>query len=365
MTNTARTPGALIRRWRQRRRMSQLDLALEAEVSARHLSFVETGRAQPSRQMVLRLAERLEVPLRERNALLLAAGYAPAFQERPLDDPALAAARRAVDLVLAGHEPYPALAVDRHWTLLAANRAVGPLLRGIAPALLQPPVNVLRLGLHPEGLGGRVVNAVEWRTHLMSRLRRQVEATADATLAALLQELREMTSPPGGDHDTADVADLGVIVPLRLRTDVGTLSFITTTTVFGTPMDITLSELALETFFPADESTGCDAASPRGRGRVPGLKRRGGAEARPPAVGPQPLPQEGAASAAPHGPYALTSFCFDSGSERMRLPVAAKIALHTAGTTGGSAGSPMPVGGLSVFTQCTSTGGACAIRSSG
>ncbi len=256
MTSTARTPGALIRGWRQRRRMSQLDLALEAEVSARHLSFVETGRAQPSRQMVLRLAERLEVPLRERNALLLAAGYAPAFQERPLDDPALAAARRAVDLVLAGHEPYPALAVDRHWTLLAANRAVGPLLRGIAPALLQPPVNVLRLGLHPEGLGGRVVNAVEWRTHLMSRLRRQVEATADATLAALLQELREMTSPPGGDHDTADMADLGVIVPLRLRTDVGTLSFITTTTVFGTPMDITLSELALETFFPADESTG-------------------------------------------------------------------------------------------------------------
>jgi transcriptional regulator with XRE-family HTH domain len=255
-------PGTLLREWRQRRRLSQLDLALEAGISARHLSFVETGRAQPSRDMVLNLTEHLDVPLRERNTLLLAAGYAPHFHERPLDDPALADARRAVELVLAGHEPYPALAIDRHWTLLAANRAVAPMLQGIAPELLRPPVNVLRLGIHPGGLAPRIANFAEWRAHLLARLRRQVEATADERLADLLRELREMPAPPGADQPGPEVgAYSSVIVPLRLRSDAGTLSFISTTTVFGTPRDITLSELALETFFPADALT---AAALRG-----------------------------------------------------------------------------------------------------
>jgi transcriptional regulator with XRE-family HTH domain len=259
-------PGELLRTWRQRRRLSQLDLALDAGISARHLSFVETGRSQPSRDMVLHLADHLDVPLRERNTLLLAAGYAPAFEERQLDDPALVDARRAVDLVLAGHEPYPALAVDRHWRMLAANRAVAPMLTGIAPELLRPPVNVLRLGIHPGGLAPRIANYSEWRTHLIARLRRQVEASADETLAGLLRELRETPAPPGVD-EIAPEPDVyaGVIVPLRLRTDAGILSFISTTTVFGTPMDITLSELALETFFPADAATAAalrDLAAP-------------------------------------------------------------------------------------------------------
>jgi transcriptional regulator with XRE-family HTH domain len=248
--------GPLLREWRQRRRLSQLDLACEAAVSTRHLSFLETGRAQPSREMVLLLAERLDVPLRERNALLVAAGFAPVFTERPLTDPALDVARRAVNLVLTGHEPYPALAIDRHWTLVAANRAVAPLLAGIEPSLLQPPVNVLRLSLHPGGIAPRIVNASEWRTHIVERLRRQVAATADATLGALLEELRcyplvgDGTSRPEAPGDFG-----GVIVPLRLRTEAGVLSFVSTTTIFGTPVDVTLSELAIESFFPADLAT--------------------------------------------------------------------------------------------------------------
>src|SRR5512134_3657524 len=181
--------GAHLRHWRQHRRLSQLDLAQEAEISTRHLSFVETGRSVPSREMVLRLAERLDVPLRERNAMLTAAGYAPMYRERPLDDPALSAARRAVDLVLKGHEPYPALAVDRHWNLLAHNRAVAPFLAGASPVLLAPPVNVLRLSLHPEGLAPRIANLAQWRAHLLARLHQQVAASADRTLAALLEEL--------------------------------------------------------------------------------------------------------------------------------------------------------------------------------
>jgi transcriptional regulator with XRE-family HTH domain len=151
MRQAAFSIGDHLREWRQRRRLSQMDLALDAEISTRHLSFLETGRARPSRDMVLRLAERLEVPLRERNVLLLAAGFAPVFGERRLDDPALAPARAAVDLVLKGHEPYPAVAIDRHWTLVAANAAIPPLLAGVDPGLLEPPVNVLRLSLHPTG----------------------------------------------------------------------------------------------------------------------------------------------------------------------------------------------------------------------
>src|SRR5262245_23798594 len=257
MTAMAQPVGDLLREWRQRRRMSQLDLASEAEISTRHLSFLETGRAQPSRAMVLHLAERLEVPLRERNILLVAAGFAPVFAERSLHDPVLQSARKAVDLVLAGHEPYPALAIDRHWNLVAANGAVGRLIGGADPALLEPPVNVLRLSLHPRGLAPRIANLAEWRAHLLARLRQQIEISGDPTLARLLRELGAYPlpgRPPAGKPD-ADRASIGVVVPLRLTTEGGTLSFISTTTVFGTPLDITLSELALESFFPADAST--------------------------------------------------------------------------------------------------------------
>src|SRR4051812_11304066 len=188
-TMPTRPVGELLREWRERRHLSQLALALDADVSARHISFLETGRARPSREMVLRLAEQLDVPLRERNTLLLAAGYAPAYPERGLDDPALTAARDGIHRVLIAHEPYPALAVDRQWTLVAANRAIGPLLVGVAPRLLQPPVNVLRISLHPEGLAPRIANLLEWQEHILTRLSRQITLSADATLNALRAEL--------------------------------------------------------------------------------------------------------------------------------------------------------------------------------
>ncbi|MDF2462758.1 MAG: transcriptional regulator, family [Ramlibacter sp.] len=257
--SAARAPrpfGEHLRQWRQRRRLSQLDLAHEAEISTRHLSFVETGRSLPSREMVLRLAERLDVPLRERNALLIAAGYAPMYRERPLDDPALAAARQAVDLILKCHEPYPALAVDRHWNLVAANRMLPHLLAGADPALLQGRLNVLRLSLHPQGLAPQIVNLAQWRQHLFERLRQQIHATGDATLSALLEELQGYPVPAGADELHMEGEHLGVVMPLRFRTSFGVLSFISTTTIFGTPVDVTLQELALETFFPADPFTG-------------------------------------------------------------------------------------------------------------
>jgi transcriptional regulator with XRE-family HTH domain len=249
--------GDLLREWRERRRLSQLALALDAGVSARHLSFLETGRARPSREMLLRLMEHLEVPLRERNRLLLAAGFAPLYPQRPLDDPALAAARAAIDRVLTGHEPYPALAVDRWWTLIAANRAVAVLTVGIAPAMLEPPLNVLRLSLHPHGLAPRIANLAEWRAHLLARLGRQVAHSGDARLARLRDELAAYPAP-GGESDAAESggSEPGeVAVPLRLRGDGGPLTFLSTTMIFGTPVDVTLSELAIEAFFPADAST--------------------------------------------------------------------------------------------------------------
>jgi transcriptional regulator with XRE-family HTH domain len=250
--------GDLLREWRERRRLSQVALALDAEVSTRHLSFLETGRARPSQAMLLRLAERLEVPLRERNTLLLAAGFAPAYPERDLDDPALRVARVAIDRVLAGHEPFPALAIDRHWTLVAANRVVPALLTGVAPELLQPPINVLRLSLHPDGLAAQITNLPEWRAHLLARLSRQVELTADPRLSDLLQEVAGYAgdrSTRNTDQPISDQSVTSVAVPLRLRTEHGTLSLISTTMVFGTPVDVTLSELAIEAFFPADAAT--------------------------------------------------------------------------------------------------------------
>jgi transcriptional regulator with XRE-family HTH domain len=242
--------GDYLRQWRQRRRLSQLDLALDAEISARHLSFVETGRAAPSRDMVLRLAERLDVPLRERNVMLVAAGFAPAYPQRSLDDPALKSARAAVDQVLRAHEPNPALAIDRQWNLVSANRMMMPLLDGIAPALLSSPQNMLRLSLHPQGLAGRIVNLGEWRAHLLERLHRQCEASADPKLIELHSELKGY-----GSVDAAPVVPDAVAVPIRLKVGNDVLGFISTTMVFGTPVYVTLSEIAIETFFPADEIT--------------------------------------------------------------------------------------------------------------
>ena len=247
--------GHLLREWRKRRRLSQLDLALDGNISTRHLSFMETGRAQPSRDMVLLLADQLAVPLRDRNVLLAAAGYAPVFSERRLDDPALAAARRAVELVIQGHSPYPAIAVDRHWTLVAANDAVPQLLTGVAPDLLTSPVNVMRLALHPRGLAPRTVNFVEWRGHLLEQLRRQVVASADPVLIALLEEVQgyPVSSQPHPPHRPRGYS--GMVVPFELLTERGLLAFFSTITVFGTPIDVTLSELAMECFYPADAAT--------------------------------------------------------------------------------------------------------------
>ncbi|HEY0141867.1 MAG TPA: helix-turn-helix transcriptional regulator [Thermoanaerobaculia bacterium] len=245
--------GDLLREWRTRRRLSQLTLSLEADISARHLSFLETGRAQPSREMVLHLAERLEIPLRERNALLVAAGFAPLYSERKLDDPEMSAARAAIDIVLAGHEPYPALAVDRHWNLITANRAVAPFFEGIDASLVEPPVNVLRASLHPKGLAPRIVNYEEWRTHVLERLRRQIDVSGDAVLIALHDELRALPRQTRAAQPVRDYA--GVVVPLELTAGDRVLRFFSTTTIFGTPVDVTLSELAVESFFPADEAT--------------------------------------------------------------------------------------------------------------
>jgi transcriptional regulator with XRE-family HTH domain len=257
MTAATRSLGDYLREWRQRRHLSQLDFALEADISQRHLSFIESGRATPSREMLLHLAERLGVPLRERNPMLLAAGFAPVFAERSLDDPALAPARQAVDMVLKGHEPFPALAVDRHWTLIAANAAVAPLLTGVADAaLLEPPVNVLRLSLHPQGMAPKIINLAEWRTHLLERLHQQISSTRDRVLAGLLTELSAYPEPSARRNKPSPERDYGgIVVPLELETEKGILSLFSTVTVFGTPVDITLSELAVESFFPANAET--------------------------------------------------------------------------------------------------------------
>ncbi len=253
----AQPVGLLLRNWRERRRLSQLELAALAEISSRHLSFVETGRSLPSRAMLLRLADRLEIPLRQRNLLFTAAGMAPLYSERTLDDPQAGDVRRAIELVLRGHEPYPALAVDRHWTLVAANRAVAPLLAGVAPHLLAPPVDVLRLSLDPEGIASRIVNFDEWREHVLERLRHQAATTGDPVLEAMCETLAALPMPPGAEPVRAPTFERppAMVVPLKVRTALGELSFVSTTTVFATPRDVTLAELAIESFFPADAAT--------------------------------------------------------------------------------------------------------------
>ena len=265
-TIESRKVGDLLREWRERRHLSQLALALETEISQRHLSFLEIGRSQPSREMILRLAERLEIPLRERNVLLASAGFAAVFPERSLDEKSLPAARRAVDLILNGLEPNPSFAVDRHWTLMAANKAARNILLADAdPSLLDPPINMLRLCLHPNGFTPQVMNYSEWRGSVLKYLERQVAATADAILMDLLQELRNYPKPEtaGNALPTPEIANSGISIPLRLMKKEGELSFIGTVTVFGTPIDVTLSELAIESFFPADKKTENILASQR------------------------------------------------------------------------------------------------------
>ncbi len=255
VTATENGIGGLLRDWRQRRRLSQMDLALEAGISTRHLSFVETGRSRPSPDMVVHLAEQLEVPLRERNELLLAAGYAPRYEARSLDDPALREVRDAVSRVLAAHEPYPAIAVDRHWNLIASNEALGPMLEGVAPHLLEPPVNTIRLALHPEGVAPRILNLGEYRADLLHRIEREARLTGDPRLAELYEE---MLGYPGPDPPPAP-AGSAVTVQLRLAPVPGDdgpeLAFFSTITTFGTAVDVTVSELAVEAFFPADPET--------------------------------------------------------------------------------------------------------------
>jgi transcriptional regulator with XRE-family HTH domain len=242
--------GDLIREWRQRRRLSQLDLAIAANVSSRHLSFVETGRSRPTSEMILHLAEHLDVPLRDRNALLLAGGFAPAYPERGLAEPELQAVRNALKRVLGGHEPYPAAVVNRWWELVDANAGIALFTGGASPELLDPPVNVLRLSLHPDGMAPRIANLPEWRAHLLARLRRQAEATGDPRLVTLYTELEAY---PGGLAQPPEPTD--VVVPLRYRTPRAELSFLSITAVIGTPMDVTVEELAIESFYPADDQT--------------------------------------------------------------------------------------------------------------
>ena len=251
----ARAPiGELLRSWRRRRSLSQLELALEADVSSRHVSFVETGRAQPSREMVVRLSEHLEIPLRERNGLLLAAGYAPLYAERSLDEPEMSAVQQALDRFLRAHEPYPAVVLDRHYSLVSANDALRVLIEGVAPDLFEPPANALRVTLHPQGMAPQILNLKEWSAHLMHRLRRQAALTADPELDRLYDEL---AAYPGVCLEAPAETDSGhaILLPLRVRAAERELAFFSTVSTFGTAVDITLDELMIEAFYPANAAT--------------------------------------------------------------------------------------------------------------
>ena len=247
--------GQLIRDWRLRRRMSQLELASTAGISARHLSFVETGRSRPSRAMVLHLAENLDIPLRERNPLLLAAGYAPTYQATDFAAPEMQSVRDAVERLLAAHEPYPAILVDRRWQLVGANAAAAVLVEGVAPELLGPDCNVLRTSLHPKGLAPRIVNIAQWSAHIVDNVRRQVAITGDEELRELERELVGYVTEMGVVLPPAAEAPRAIATPMRLRTDSGELALMTLIATFGTALDITLAELSLETFLPADAAT--------------------------------------------------------------------------------------------------------------
>lgn len=243
--------GTELRKWRTHRRLSQMDLALDADISPRHLSFVETGRSRPSRELVLRLAESLAVPPRERNTMLMSAGFAPLYPEKSLDSGGMAVARAAIAHVLRAYQPFPALAIDRHWTIVDANAPLMALMAGVAPHLLEPPVNALRVSLHPEGAAPRIVNLAEWRSALFQRLREQIDASADPALTVLLEELKAY---PGGEAGAAATTH-PLAIPMILETPLGRLSMLSMSAVFGSPVDVTLSELAIESFLPADDAT--------------------------------------------------------------------------------------------------------------
>lgn len=249
--------GDQLRHWRQRRKVSQLDLACLADISTRHLSFIETGRSRPSREMVENLAECLEIPLRERNALMMAAGFAPTYAQRALTEPEMQAARDAIDLLLRAHEPYPALAVDRYWNLVASNRVVPVLIKNAAAHLLEPPINVLRLSLHPQGLAPLILNEDDWRGAILDRLRHQIDATGDSVLQTLFTELSGYARSEPAANRRAPLASPAtqLVLPLKIQSHFGPISLISTTTVFGTPVEVTLSELAIESFFPADPAS--------------------------------------------------------------------------------------------------------------
>jgi transcriptional regulator with XRE-family HTH domain len=268
--------GPLLREWRERRRLSQLELALDAGVSTRHLSFVETGRSKPGREMLLRILEQLEVPFREQNRMLLASGHAPAFPERSLEDPELLPVRAAVDQILTRHEPYPAVVVDRAWNLVAANSAMRGLTEEVVidPALLEPPVNIMRLGFHPRGLAPLIVNLGQWRAHFCERLERQLAVTGDPDLAALLEEVAGYPIPGDEPDPAPDPEAREMLGPVRFRAPGGgELSFFGMFATFDTPFEVTTSELAMELLFPADQATAEALAD-----RVRTKEARGGIE---------------------------------------------------------------------------------------
>jgi transcriptional regulator with XRE-family HTH domain len=251
--------GPLLRGWREQRRVSQLELSLRADSSARHISFIETGRSRPSEEMILRLAEHLDVPMRERNSLLLAAGYAPRFAQTALDDPSMTALREGIERLLTGYEPYPALVVDGTYTVVAANRGIAMLLDGVPEHLLAPPLNAMRLTLHPEGLAPKILNLREWRGHLLHQMERQIALARSGPLRELYEEVAGYPAPHTGSRDANDREDPHpypyFALPMRIEHEGHVLSFISSISTFNTPMDVTVAELAIETFLPADPTT--------------------------------------------------------------------------------------------------------------
>ncbi|MFF3648658.1 helix-turn-helix domain-containing protein [Streptomyces sp. NPDC002181] len=261
MTSTP-SVGALLRTWRERRGISQLELAGRADSSSRHISFVETGRSRPSKEMVLRLADHLDVPVRERNTLLLAAGYAPHYTQTPLDDPSLGTLREGLERLLTGYEPYPALIVDAAYDVVAANRGIAMLLDGLPEHLLAPPLNAMRITLHPQGLAPRIRNLGQWRGHLLAQMERQIALSRSAPLRALYEEVsgypvagRSGDAGAGPEEAGPDEAVPYVALPLLIEHDGHLLSFVSSIATFNTPMDVTVAELAVETLLPADAAT--------------------------------------------------------------------------------------------------------------